>query len=174
MERDFFVEERIFQHRGDVLGQQHQIFQILIIKTLSGHAMAKKKPSDDPAMRMQRHDDLGAKSIERAAHEKTLSLIGRLREIVAADQMGMEFEPADQRIAFAIFHLVCFGQATQAGAEPVTFALPDPGKNADARDAGSISHPFGHAGQQCFHVFKPPENARETQERTRRRITLRH
>ena len=56
-------------------------------------------------------------SIERAAHERALRRIDACGEIAAADQVRVQFEPADQRIALAVFELVRFRQAAQAGAQ---------------------------------------------------------
>ena len=126
--------------------------------------MTEKEPADDPAAGMERYDHLGRESIQRAPHDGALGRID-VRQIRAVNQMGVQLEPADEGIAFAVLDVVSFGEATQPGAEPVAVALSYLGKNSDAPDAGRVRYAFDDVGQQRLDVIEPPKHARKTQER---------
>src|SRR6187551_3151820 len=96
-----------------------------------------------------------------------------MREIVPADQVGMKLEPTDQRIAFAVFDIIGLGEAAQAGAQPVTVALSDAGKNSYPCDTCGIGHALDEVGEQRFHIRKSPKDPREPQHRHRRSLALR-
>ena len=165
MKRDFLIEKRVFEDGGDVFGEKHQSFEIVIVETLARDAMPEKEPPDDSAPSVQRHDDFGAEGIERAPHDIALSLADGLGEIASGDEVCMQFEPADEGIAFAIFDLVGFGQAAQSSPQTIPVALPDFRKNAHAPDAGGIGYALDHAGEQSLDVIETPEDARETHRR---------
>ena len=171
---DFFVEERVFQHGRNVLGQHHQILEVVIFEAVPGDAVAEEEPADDSASCMQRHDHFRTEGIESTPHQDPLSLIGCLRKIAPADEMGVELEPAHERIALAVFHFISFRQAAQAGPQTIAVALPDTGKNAYARDAGCIRDTFDNARKESLYVFKAAKNPREAQQRHRRSIAVRH
>ena len=146
LHRDLFVEECVFQHGGDVFGQQHQILEILVIETLAREPMTEKEPADNAPARVQRDDDFRAEGIKRATQQGTLCLLG-LSEMAPANQMGVELKPAHQRIALAVFHLRGFRETAQAGTQAIMLALPHPRKESDAGHAGGIGHSFHHRGE---------------------------
>ena len=85
--------------------------------------MTKEEPPDNLATRIERHDHFRAESVERTAQKGSLGSVGRLREIRAGDQMGVELKPAHQRVAFAKFNLVRVRQTAQAGPQSITIAV---------------------------------------------------
>ncbi len=161
------MEKGVLQDRGNVFRQEHQVLEVVIIERLPGEAVAKKEPADDPAARVQRHNHFGAESIEGAPHHCALRGIRRVGEIAPADQVGVKFEPAHQRIALAVFDLVGFRKAAQARAQPIAIALPDARKNSDAGNTRRIGHALDQVGEQRFHVIESAEDAREAQQRHR-------
>ena len=78
--------------------------------------------------------------------------------------MRVQFEPADQRIAFAIFDLGRFGKTTQTGAKPIAITLPDLGENTYTADARGIGHTFDNAGEHSLDVVKTAKDPRKTQQ----------
>ena len=72
----------------------------------------------------------------------------------AAHEVGAELQPANQRIALAIFQLACLGQTMQAGAEMVTFAPgADPREKTDPGNHGRIGQAFHHTVHQAVDIF---------------------
>ena len=128
--------------------------------------MPEKDPANDAAPGVKRNDRLSRERIERASHDGSLRGID-VWQVCARNQMGMELEPADEGIAFGVFDVVRFREAAEPGAEPITIALPDLGKNSDASDAGGIGHTFHHVAEQRFDVVESAEDARKTQQRHR-------
>src|SRR5688572_5416281 len=116
--------------------------------------MAEKKPANHTPARVERHDDLGPDGVERTPHQRALLRIVGLAKVVSANEMRVPFEPADQRIALAIFDLGGFRKATHARPKAISFSLPNLGENAHATDAGGVSHAFDHIGEQSLDVVK--------------------
>ncbi len=77
-----------------------------------------------------------------------MPLVGSLGQGAPGDQMRVQFEPADQRVALAIFDLGSLRKTPQAGPKSITVALPDFRENADASDPGGV----GHALRQRWRV----------------------
>ena len=148
-----------------MFGQQHQAFEVRATKMLARDAVTKEEPANNVSARMERHDDLSPKCVEGAAHQGALLLIGRFSEIASANDVGVQFEPPDQRIALAIFDLRRFGKAPQAGSQPIAVALPDLGKNTYAADSGGVGCALDHAGQQGLDVVKTTKDAGKTEQR---------
>ena len=86
--------------------------------------MTEKDPADDPAPGVQRHDHFRCQSIEGAAHDRALRRID-MRQVRPGNQVRVQLEPADERVAFPVFDVVGFRKATQAGAQAEAVALPD-------------------------------------------------
>src|SRR6476469_1189076 len=125
--------------------------------------MAKEEPTQDAVAGIERHQDLGAESIERSPQNGPLPAICDFREARSIDQMRMKFKPAHERIAFAKFDIGRLRKAAHPGAQTVRFAFVTTRKNSEARHTGGIGDVFDHAGQKGFDVFEFSENARETQ-----------
>jgi hypothetical protein len=79
--------------------------------------------------------------------------------------VSVKFEPAHEGVALAVFGVVRFRETTQPGAEPITVALADLGKNPDATYAGRIRDAFHDVTQKSFDIVETPEDAREAQQR---------
>ena len=109
----FFVKKRVFQHGRNVLGQDHQALEILVIKPLSGEPMAKKQPPNDAPASIKRNDHFRAKIVECPPQSRTLIPVGGVGQIGPADQMGMQFKPAHQRIALPELDLMRLRQTPQ-------------------------------------------------------------
>src|SRR6266852_6841047 len=148
-----------------MLGEDHESFEIAVGERLAGHAMSKKKPADDAPPSVKRHNNFGSKSIERATQQDALRLIGSLRKIGAIDKMRVQFEPANQWIAFSKFELVRFRQTAQPRAQSIAIALPDARKDPHARNDGCIRHSFDDTGQKCVDIIEAAEDAWKTQHR---------
>jgi hypothetical protein len=93
-----------------------------------------------------------------------LRLIECLGQVASANEMRVQFEPADQRVAFTIFDFRSFGKTTQAGSKPILVTLPDLGKNPDTAYARGIGHTFNNAGEQGLDVVKTAKDPRKTQQ----------
>jgi hypothetical protein len=157
-----------------VFRKEHQTFEIVIIEALARDAVTKEKPADDTPVRVQRDDDFGPKGVERTPHQSALRLIECLSEVAPVNDMRVQFEPANQRIALAIFDLSSFGKATQPGAKPIMITLPDFGKNAYTADASGIGHAFDNAGEQSLNVIKTAKDPRKPEQWHRRLAPFRN
>ena len=122
MQRDFFVQRSVLQDHGNVIAEDHERLEALVIEGLAGLAMTEEKPAADLVARVQRDDHFGADSIERAPEQFSLRLISSLREMRAADEVRVQLKPTNERIAFAVFKIVCLRQTTQAGSQPIALA----------------------------------------------------
>src|SRR5437870_3501825 len=107
--------------------------------------MAEKEPADNLAAGVERDDNLGAESIERATQERPLILRGDVSEIGTRNKVPVQLEPADQWIALAVLDLVSFGQATQPGTQAIAIALANARENPNASHASGIGHSFNNA-----------------------------
>src|SRR5437588_12175409 len=78
--------------------------------------------------------------------------------------MPMQFEPTDQRIAFAKFQFIRFRQTTKTGAKPVFVAFAGEGEKSNATDASGIGCSFHDCSDERFNIVQPTKNTRESQE----------
>src|SRR5207247_1560444 len=78
--------------------------------------------------------------------------------------MPMQFEPTDQRIAFAKFQFLRFRQTTKTGAEPVSVPFAGLREKSNATDASGIGYCFHDCSNERFNIVQPTENTRESQE----------
>src|SRR5437763_14332550 len=59
---DLFVEKRVLENGGNMLGQDHQAFEIAVIKWEPGDTVAEKQPADDFPARVKGEHHFGAKT----------------------------------------------------------------------------------------------------------------
>src|ERR1700736_5189542 len=119
---NLLVKQRVFEHRRDLLSNRREIFQIWIGEPLAGQAMAKKQPTDDVTARIKWGHHFGAKTVESAPKNRALPPFADITEIGTIDEMGVQLEPANERIALSKLQFLGLRQATQTGAEPITIA----------------------------------------------------
>src|SRR5438046_2424433 len=89
LQSDLFVEKRVLENGGNMLGQDHQAFEITVIKGQTGDAMTEKQPADNLATCIKRDDNFGAKAIERPTQERPLILRGDVCEVGARNEVPM-------------------------------------------------------------------------------------
>src|ERR1044071_8124765 len=107
-----------------MLAEGHQSLEIARFKTFARDAMTEKDPADDSAPGVKGDNDFRGEGVEGAAHDRALGRL-HVRDVRARDEVGVQFEPADQRVALAAFYIVGLGQAAQSCPQPVAVALPD-------------------------------------------------
>src|SRR5437764_7470272 len=78
--------------------------------------------------------------------------------------MPMQFEPTDQRIAFAKFQFIRFRQTTKTGAKPVFVAVAGEREKSKATDASGIGCSFHDCSDERFNVVQPAKDSRKSQE----------
>src|SRR2546421_5098542 len=125
--------------------------------------MSEKDPAHDRTARVKRHDRFRTEKVECAAHERALALVRRLARIGARNQMPMQFEPTDQRIAFAKFQFIRFRQTTKTGAKPVFVAFAGEREKSNATDASGIGCSFHDCSDERFNVVQPAKDSRKSQ-----------
>src|SRR5437870_2370294 len=119
---------------------------------------------------MQRHDYLRAEGIESAPKNLSLGGIFDLEKISATDEVRVQFEPAHQRIARAIFDADCFRQTAQTSTQAIAIALRVATKNSDPRDRDPFGEALGDAVHENVHILEAAKDAREAQERRARAL----
>src|SRR3954464_7824543 len=121
--------------------------------------MSEEEPAHDPRARVERHHDLGPKSIQRSPQDGALPPISDLGESGTTNQMGVQLEPTHQWIALGEFNFSRLGQAAHPGAQSIWFAFMAARKNAKARHAGSVRDIFDYAGQKRVEILEAAEDA---------------
>ncbi len=78
-------------------------------------------------------------------------------------EMGVQLEPAYQRIALAVFKFVALRQTAQAGAQAEALAFATAGKHADPGDHRGVGQAFHHAVHERVHILETTKDAGKAQ-----------
>src|SRR5437588_3620441 len=132
--------------------------------------MAKKKPADNTASGVKGRNHFGSGTVESAAQEYPLTLIPKLGEVAARNQVSVGLEPADQRIALAILKLVRLWQRPEPGAKPIAIAMANSRENSHPRYPGRICHLFHNIIEERLDVLETTKHPSETEHRKRRGV----
>ncbi len=173
LEGDLLVEQGVFEQRGDMIAQDGQIRQIARRVGQAGGAMAEEDPAEEAMLVRQRHNDFRAGGIERALQQLAVGRRDDMRQVDAADQVGVALQPAHKGVGRRERQIRGTFQAAQTGVQPVLRLIAQAGEDADARDACRDDDAFDDLIEQPLCVVKMARGARKPEERrhVRQRLT---